>query len=45
MNETNKKLALVTGGTSGIGREVVLGLAGQGYDLIIIARSESKMED
>lgn len=39
------KLALVTGVTSGIGREVALGLVGLGYDLIIIARNEAKVEE
>lgn len=40
----DNKLALVTGVTSGIGREVALGLVRAGYDLIVIARNEGKVE-
>lgn len=38
------KRALVTGVTSGIGREVALGLVRQGYDLIVIARNKAKVD-
>ena len=40
-----KKRALVTGVTSGIGREFALGLVRLGYDLIVIARNEAKVAD
>lgn len=40
----DRKLALVTGVTSGIGREVALGLVRLDYDLIVIARNEAKVD-
>ena len=40
-----RKRALMTGVTSGIGREVALGLVRLGYDLVVIARNEAKVAD
>lgn len=41
----SKKRALVTGVTSGIGREVARGLVRLDYDLIVIARNEAKVNE
>jgi len=36
--------ALITGATSGIGRDIALVLSRQGYDLILVSRNTKKME-
>ena len=36
--------ALITGASRGIGRELALGLAQRGYDLLLVARSESQLQ-
>ncbi|RZK41371.1 MAG: SDR family NAD(P)-dependent oxidoreductase [Hymenobacter sp.] len=36
--------ALITGASRGIGRELALGLARRGYDLLVVARSESQLQ-
>ncbi len=38
-------LALVTGASSGIGRDIALILADKGYDLILVSRRADKMEE
>lgn len=37
-NETRSRVAVVTGGSSGIGREVARLLVGRGYDVVLTAR-------
>src|SRR5687767_13170026 len=44
MNKTNRQFALVTGGTSGIGYELVKLLADDGYNIVLVARTESDLE-
>ncbi|MCL2549888.1 MAG: SDR family oxidoreductase [Methanimicrococcus sp.] len=39
-----KRTALITGASSGIGRELAKVFAGGGYDLILVARNEKKLE-
>ena len=41
---TYTKKALLTGVTDGIGKQVALGLAREGYNLVVIARNPSKFE-
>ena len=40
-----KKYAVITGGTSGIGYELAKLLAADGYNLVIVARTESDLEE
>lgn len=44
MNFQNKKYALITGATSGIGYEIALILSKRGYNLILASRNEEKMK-
>ena len=44
-DETNKKYALITGGTSGIGYELAKLFAKDGYNLVIAARDENELEN
>src|SRR5687768_11456507 len=39
----SKKVAVITGASRGIGRAVALGLAEDGFNLILIARTKSKL--
>jgi len=40
----NPKVALITGANGGIGREVSMGLASDGYALSLVARSSNRVE-
>lgn len=40
-----KQTALVTGTSSGIGRDITRDLAGKGYDLILVARRKERMDE
>ena len=40
---TTRKVALVTGASSGIGLDIARQLSGEGYSLILVARSEEKL--
>lgn len=42
--ENEKKWALVTGGTSGIGKELAKLFANNNYDLVIVARDQNELE-
>jgi short-subunit dehydrogenase len=42
---TNSKYALITGGTSGIGYELSKLFAKDGYNLIIVSRSDERLDD
>lgn len=44
MNELNQKYAVVTGGSDGIGLAIARELAGQGANILLIARDKSKLE-
>lgn len=41
----NKRIAIVTGAGSGIGRHVALALAADGFQVVITGRTESKLEE
>ena len=41
----NKKVALVTGASSGIGRDMARDLATRGYNLIVVSRDEQKLQE
>jgi len=43
--ENKNKTALITGGTSGIGKELAKLFARDGYNLIIVARNENELDD
>ena len=40
-----KGLAVITGASGGIGKEIARILASEGYDLVIAARSEGKLRE
>lgn len=43
--DTSKKTALVTGASSGFGRELVKLFAGDGYNVILVARREGELQE
>lgn len=44
-NQNRKPLAVVTGGSSGLGRDMASALVRKGYDVIIAARSEKRLNE
>lgn len=44
MGDLSQKVALVTGATGGIGRDIVAGLAAKGVKLVLAARRKEKLE-
>ena len=44
MND-NRKIAYITGATSGFGRAIALNLAGNAYDIVIAGRRKERLED
>ena len=45
MNEEEKPFAVITGASSGIGEAFARGFAVMGFNLIIIARRENKLQE
>lgn len=43
--ENNQKTALITGGTSGIGKELARLFAKDKYNLVIVARDQQELDD
>ena len=45
LDKKNRKVALITGASGGIGREIAEILLVKGYDLLLVARSLGKLEE
>ncbi|MEM8738110.1 MAG: SDR family oxidoreductase [Planctomycetota bacterium] len=45
MSETEQKIALVTGAGSGVGRDTALLMADAGYAVVLVARTEAKLQE
>lgn len=45
MEQRNKRMACITGATRGIGRAITEQLASEGYRLLVVARTESDLEE
>ena len=43
MNYSNKKIALISGSTSGLGKELSIHLSKNGYHVLIHGRNENKL--
>ena len=43
MNYSNKKIALISGSTSGLGKELSIHLAKNGYHVLIHGRNQNKL--
>jgi NAD(P)-dependent dehydrogenase (short-subunit alcohol dehydrogenase family) len=44
VNESGRKVAVVTGGTAGVGRATVVELARSGYDVAVLARGQAGLD-
>lgn len=44
MSDTNRKVALVTGAGSGVGRDTALLMADAGYTVVLVARTEANLQ-
>lgn len=45
MSDTQRKVAIVTGAGSGVGRDTALLMADAGYAVVLVARTEAKLQD
>ena len=45
LDKKNRKVALITGASGGIGREIAEILLVKGYDLLLVSRSLGKLEE
>ena len=44
MTELNKKVAVITGASSGIGKGIALKLSNEGATVVLVARDEKKLD-
>ena len=45
MGQLDGKLAIITGGGTGIGKGIALAFAGEGANLVIAARNAARLQD